>query len=128
MVVFLNNPDQWKQQVYDKRYNQQIVQHVPEKKVLNKEVDTKPNTESAISWYAIGLKNPEAFTAACWQEYPKGTRFRVTFNGNSVIVTCTDRGNFKQMGRMLDLSSGAFRQLSPLSRGIIRGAVVEVIK
>ena len=84
-------------------------------------------TIAKVSWYAKGLKNPQAFTTACWAEYPKGTKFKVTYNSKSVIVVCSDRGNFKQMGRMLDLSSGAFKSLAPLRLGIIK-AKIEVIK
>lgn len=80
-----------------------------------------------VSWYAKGLKNPEAFTTACWSNFPKGTKFHLTSRNSSVVVTCNDRGNFKPMGRFLDLSSGAFRILSPLSRGIIT-VDVEVLK
>lgn len=88
----------------------------------------KDRKEGAISWYAKGLKNPEKLTTACWADYPKGTKFRITYNGNSVVVVCNDRGHFRKMGRVLDLSSGAFRNLAPLKFGIIRGAKVEVIK
>ena len=79
------------------------------------------------SWYAKGLKNPEAFTTACWAEFPKGTRFKVSYRNNSIIVICNDRGHFKELGRFLDLSAGAFKSLAPLSRGIIK-VDVEIIK
>lgn len=79
-----------------------------------------------VSWYAKGLKNPQAFTTACWNEFPKGTKFKVTYMGNSVVAFCNDRGRFKEMGRFLDLSSGAFKQLAPLSRGLLR-VKVEVL-
>lgn len=91
-------------------------------------------TNQTISWYGKGKNkdgtpfDPTRLTTACWSEFKKGTRFKVTFNNKSVVVTCTDRGHFREMGRMLDLSSGAFRRLAPLSTGIIRGATVEVLK
>ena len=73
-----------------------------------------------VSWYAKGLKNPDGYTTACWNEYKKGTKFKVTYRDNSVVVTCTDRGRFKEMGRFLDLSRGAFSTLAPLRKGIIK--------
>ena len=73
-----------------------------------------------VSWYAKGLKNPQAFSTACWNEYAKGTKFKVSYMGKSVVVVCNDRGRFKEMGRFLDLSSGAFKSLAPLSRGLIK--------
>ena len=79
-----------------------------------------------VSWYARGLKDPSKLTTACWDTFPKGTRFRVTYNGNSVVVVCNDRGHFRKMGRMLDLSSGAFKHLAPLKRGILK-VKVEVL-
>lgn len=82
----------------------------------------------SASWYAKGLKDPEAFTTACWSDYPKGTLFKVSYKNNSVVVRCNDRGHFKEMGRFLDLSSGAFKQLAPLSRGVIKVDVEVVTK
>jgi rare lipoprotein A (peptidoglycan hydrolase) len=80
--------------------------------------------EGNISWYGTGTKGNYT---ACWSEFPKGTRFKVTVAGKSVVVTCTDRGRFKPLGRVLDLSRQAFEQLAPLRRGIIRGAKIEVL-
>lgn len=53
--------------------------------------------------------------------YPFGTRLRVTnsSNGRSVIVRVNDRGPFSG-GRGLDLSYGAFSQISNPGRGIAR--------
>ena len=80
-----------------------------------------------VSYYAKGLKHPEAYTAACWDTYPEGSRFLVSYNHASVVVTCNDRGHFQQMGRFLDLSAGAFEQLSPLSVGILHHTRIELI-
>lgn len=93
----------------------------------------KDRKEGAISWYAKGVNkdgtpfNPTKLTAACWKEYRYKT-FRVTYNGNSIVVRCNDTGPFREMERVLDLSSGAFRRLAPLSKGILRGAKVEVLR
>lgn len=51
-----------------------------------------------------------------------GTKLRVTNpdNGNSVIVRVTDRGGFTKLGRLLDLSKGAFAKLASIQKGLIR--------
>ena len=53
-------------------------------------------------------------------KYPFGTKLRVSYNGKSVIVTVTDRGGFNKLGRVIDLSEGAFKKLAPLSKGLIK--------
>lgn len=83
----------------------------------------KTYNEVKVSWYARGLKDPNKLTTACWAEFPKGTRFLVKYGSNSVMVVCDDRGRFKSLGRFLDLSSGAFKRLAPLSRGILTVSV-----
>lgn len=70
---------------------------------------------------------PEKFTAACWSDFKMGTKFKVSYGDRNIVVTCNDRGGFKKLGRMLDLSSGSFKQLAPLSRGILI-TDVEVIR
>ncbi len=130
LIAFLlgvSNLDQWKQDVYDIKYNQAIVEHIAKKEeeaLLFKEWQ-RANPQGSISWYGTGTKG---LYTACWNEYPKGTKFKVTFNGKSIVVTCNDYGDFKPMGRVLDLSGESFRFFKPLDKGIIRGAKVEVIK
>lgn len=53
-------------------------------------------------------------------QYPFGTKLRVSYQGKSVIVTVTDRGGFNKLGRIIDLSEGAFKRLAPLSKGLIK--------
>jgi len=74
--------------------------------------------------------NPEDFTCACEPSFSFGTRFRVSYGDNSVVVRCNDRGSFwkaKYGYRMLDLSRKAFESLAPLSKGVIT-AKINVIK
>ena len=52
--------------------------------------------------------------------YPFGTKLKVSYQGKSVVVTVTDRGGFNKLGRVIDLSEGAFKKLAPLSKGIIK--------
>lgn len=66
----------------------------------------------------------ESLTAAKWN-VPYGTRLRVTnlSNNKSVIVRVNDRGPARKLvrkGRVIDLSKGAFRKISALSRGTVR--------
>ena len=85
-----------------------------------------------VSWYGYeSCTNPRcltasgevfdelAYTAACNPPYPLGSRFRVDYLGNSVVVRCNDRGGFGPLGRGFDLSRGAFEALAPLSKGIL---------
>lgn len=58
----------------------------------------------------------EAMTAAC-NLFPLGTKLLVTFFGQHVAVTVTDR--MEPNSRGLDLSRKAFVQLAPLARGRI---------
>jgi len=60
------------------------------------------------------------FTCACANRYPLGTIFKVSYQGNSVITRCNDRGGFENMGRTLDLSKASFEALAPLSRGVLQ--------
>lgn len=135
LFLFLQNPNQWKLDIYDRKYKQTIIRYSNEHHATvsaqpkPRPVDTRPSPVStsggqmAISWYDTGSDD---LTTACWNEYPKGTTFTVTYNNHSVRVVCTDRGGFKPLGRMLDLSRSAFAKLAPLSTGIIRGAKIEV--
>ena len=52
--------------------------------------------------------------------YSFGTKLRVSYKGKSVIVIVTDRGGFNKLGRVIDLSEGAFKKLAPLSKGVIK--------
>jgi len=68
---------------------------------------------------------------ASW-DYRFGTKIKVTnvANKKTCTVTVTDRGPAKRlyrMGRLLDLSQGAFSQIADLEQGIIR-IKFEVIK
>ncbi|NOS67802.1 MAG: septal ring lytic transglycosylase RlpA family lipoprotein [Candidatus Peribacteraceae bacterium] len=80
------------------------------------------------SWYGEELRgrpmancrpfNPDRLTAASWH-YPLGTKLRVTHGRRSVVVTVTDRGPNKRLGRSIDLSRAAFKRLAPLDKGLI---------
>ncbi|QPG07262.1 septal ring lytic transglycosylase RlpA family protein [Salinimonas marina] len=69
---------------------------------------------------ASGERFDHCELTAAHRTYAFGTRVRVTHahNGNSVVVRINDRGPFVS-GRIIDLSSAAFSQLSPLGAGVI---------
>jgi len=62
--------------------------------------------------------NPRALTAASYR-YPLGTRLLVSHGQKNVYVFVTDRGPAKRLGRDIDLSEEAFKQLSNLGVGVI---------
>jgi rare lipoprotein A (peptidoglycan hydrolase) len=81
------------------------------------------------SWYGITrqgrkmangqLFDRHKFTAASWY-FPLGTQIRVVNvkNGQSVVVTITDRGPNLRLHRVLDLSEAAAEQLDYLGQGL----------
>ena len=60
--------------------------------------------------------------------YPFGTKLKVSYQGKSVVVTVTDRGGFNKLGRVIDLSEGAFKKLAPLSKGVIKVKIEKLWK
>jgi rare lipoprotein A len=60
--------------------------------------------------------DPNGYTAA-HKSYPFGTRLLVTYQGNRVPVTVTDRGPFSG-NRELDLSRGAAEKIGLTSAGV----------
>ena len=82
------------------------------------------------SWYDAPAP-VSGFTCASWF-YPLGTRLQVTeaHNGNSVVVTVTDRGPARRLvraGRKIDLSRAAFAVLDGLELGLADVIVAPVI-
>lgn len=61
------------------------------------------------------------FTCAALKHYKFKDKLKVTNlrNNKFVIVTVTDRGNFKKYGRTLDLSEGAFKKIENLKKGVL---------
>ncbi|MBP9801978.1 hypothetical protein KBC40_00110 [Patescibacteria group bacterium] len=58
---------------------------------------------------------------AASRDYPKGTKLKVTRlkTGQSIIVQVNDYGPELQTGRVIDLDTSAFKQLSSLGAGLI---------
>ena len=70
------------------------------------------------SWYARGLKRPDALTAAS-RTWPRGKRLLVIHPGNrrAVVVRVNDYGPEAWTGRVLDLSRGAAQLLGIVKKG-----------
>ena len=83
------------------------------------------------SWYdAPAGEHGLHLTCASWF-YPLGTKLQVTevHNGNSVVVTVTDRGPAHRLvhdGRKIDLSRAAFAVLDGLDLGLADVVVAPV--
>ena len=91
------------------------------------------------SWYGGGEKlnkytangdvfSPNEDTCASYA-YKFGTLLKVTNveNGKSVIVRVNDRGPNKRLGRVIDLSKGAFSKIASVKKGLIK-VNVEVVE
>lgn len=87
------------------------------------------------SWYRYGggltphLSAKGAGLTTASTKYPKGTYLRVTnlANNRSVIVKVNDFGPEESTGRIVDLERKAFQKLAPLSIGVIRVRVEEIL-
>lgn len=100
--------------------------------------DMEPSyTETGTaSYYAMSLEgNPttsgeiylhDSLTAA-HRSLPLGTKLKVENldNGKTVVVRVNDRGPYAD-NRILDLSRAAFKQLAPLSEGLIEVEITEI--
>ncbi len=111
------------------------------RKVISSEATKKPQTEiiekgtkiiigrvqtGVASWYARGLHNSQALTAAS-RYFPRGTFLRVTnlANNKNVIVKVNDY--VINPAVVIDLSSGAFKKISSLETGKIEVKIEEII-
>ena len=101
----------------------------PQPKIISKgtKISVGRTQTGQATWYARGLRNPQALTAAS-NSFPKGTYLRVTnlANNKQVIVKVNDTGAFG-LPRVIDLSSGAFKKLSPLFKGVTTVKVEEIL-
>lgn len=69
---------------------------------------------------ASGERFDQSKLTAAHRSLPFGTRVRVTNpqNGKTVVVRVNDRGPFVK-GRIIDLSSSAFRSIAGLNAGVV---------
>ena len=62
----------------------------------------------------------QGLTLACDRQFPLGSKFRLTYGGNSIEARCNDYGNFSRFGRLFDLSLGSFKKLADPKIGVIK--------
>ena len=115
-------------EVEKKLVSEKIISQPQKKIIVEGEKICVGNIQTGqASWYAKGLLNPQALTAAS-NTFPKETYLRVTNleNNKQVIVKINDTGGFG-LPRVIDLSSGAFKKLAPLSVGTISVKIEEIL-
>jgi rare lipoprotein A len=100
-------------------------------KTQNRANKVKIHYVGIASWYGIQhqgkkMANGKRFdrhklTAASWY-FPLGTTLRVVnvSNGESVMVTITDRGPNHRLNRIIDLSEAAAQRLDYLGKGLTK--------
>jgi rare lipoprotein A (peptidoglycan hydrolase) len=79
-------------------------------------------TASGVSIYQLEDRNIP-FCAS--NDYPLGARLKITSldSGKETVCTVYDRGGFKKYGRAIDLSKRNFKELAPLTKGIINVSI-----
>src|ERR1700676_499271 len=107
-------------------------------KVPNSAKSLKLNYVGTASWYGKRhqgrkMANGKRFdrnklTAASWY-FPLGTTIRVVNvkNGESVVVTITDRGPGQHLHRLIDLSQAAAERLDYVGQGLTRVCLYPVV-
>lgn len=77
-----------------------------------------PDQAGRASWYALGLRSPDAQTCAS-RQFPRGTYLEVTDlrNGNKVVCLVNDYGPEAGTNRVIDLSRGSYSALEGLGSG-----------
>lgn len=84
--------------------------------------------KSTASWYDYeldGIWYSKDHATAASRFYKRGTILNVSYNNKTIKVRVNDYGPEEWTGRQLDLSSYAFKQLAPLSKGLIEVIVYE---
>jgi rare lipoprotein A (peptidoglycan hydrolase) len=77
-----------------------------------------PDQVGRGSWYALGLRSPDALTCAS-RQFPRGTYLKVTDlrNGREVVCLVNDYGPAAYTNRVIDLSRGSYSALEGLGSG-----------
>lgn len=83
-------------------------------------VESAPDQSGVATWYALGLKAPDALTCAS-TKFPRGTYLKVKNLRNGAQVTClvNDYGPTPGTNRVIDLSRGAFTKIGSLGTGTL---------
>lgn len=91
-----------------------------ERRAALKIQEQRADQTGVASWYALGLRSPDALTCASTR-YPKGTYLEVASLRNYKKVTClvNDYGPQPYTNRVIDLSRGSFQQIEWLGSGTV---------
>jgi len=83
--------------------------------------EDKDSTVGVASWYDYDLKDYPDYSkdhlTCASRDYPKGTMLEVTYGDKSVVCRVNDW--IEHPDRIIDLSSMAFKELAPLSVGLL---------
>lgn len=99
-------------------------------------VPPPPPTTMLATWYgkayhgrrtSSGERFDRHALTAAHRTMPFGTRLQVRHGGREVEVRVTDRGPQAWTGKDLDLSEAAFARLAPLTLGVLKVEVREVL-
>lgn len=84
------------------------------------QAESVPDQSGIASWYALGLRAPDALTCAS-TKYPRGTYLKVKNLRNGKQVTClvNDYGPQPGTKRVIDLSRGSFTAIGSLGTGTL---------
>lgn len=103
--------------------------------VIMRETATQETQEGTASWYALDgnrtasgeIMDSSLMTAAS-NTYPLGSMLRVenVDSGDIVYVRVNDTGGFTRLGRVIDLSLGAFDRIASPSSGLVRVRINKV--
>ncbi|TAK89755.1 hypothetical protein EPO04_01465 [Patescibacteria group bacterium] len=83
-------------------------------------IESAPDQSGIASWYALGLRAPDALTCAS-TKFPRGTYLKVKNLRNGAQVTClvNDYGPQPGTKRVIDLSRGSFTKIGSLGSGTL---------
>ncbi len=83
-----------------------------------RESSKAPDQIGVASWYALGLRSPDALTCAS-TKFPRGTYLHVKDlrNGREVVCLVNDYGPTPGTKRVIDLSRGSYSHLEGLGSG-----------
>lgn len=84
------------------------------------------------SWYDYELngkdKYSQRFATCASRDYPKGTMLTIINVKNNKQVTVRVNDYIEHVGRVIDLSSHAFKKIADLKEGVIPIKIIEKVK
>ncbi len=106
-MIWMQNPEGWKEQVYERKYNQVLNKPRLPRTSAKVAGATNATLEGTISWDRTGVP-------ACWNEDPKGVRLKATYRDNSVVPVCDASGTLQKVDRLLDRQTTTSMPVAPI--------------